>query len=168
MKIAKNTLLALFILVAAFACAFAQQSPRVDAESKNVKIEYGQPSKKGRLLFGDEASKSLEKYGKIWRTGANMSNTITFKKDGQFGGKSVKAGSYSLFTIPGATEWVVILNEVVGENGTYTYKQDKDVLRISVPAKKYGSVAEKLIFTVKETSLGFQWDKEGFSVPLKF
>ncbi len=168
MKIAKNTFLSFVILLAAFACAQAQESPRVDAVGKNVKIEYGQPSKKGRLVLGDEGSKSLDKYGKVWRTGANNSNTITFKKDGQFGGKAVKAGTYSLFSIPSATEWVVILNSVVGEMGAYTYKQDKDVLRVTVPAKKYSESAEKLTFTVKDNSLDLHWDKEGFSVPLKF
>jgi hypothetical protein len=69
------------------------QSPAVSAESANVKVTYGQPSKKGRVIFG-----GLEKFGTVWRTGANGATEITFKKDVKFGGKSVKAGTYSLFS----------------------------------------------------------------------
>jgi hypothetical protein len=165
----KTTFLALFVSLIALTTACAQ-SPRVTAEGKNVSVAYGQPSKKGRVLFGKEGSESLEKYDKIWRTGANKSTEITFKKDGMFGGKSVKAGTYSLFTIPGEKEWSIILNSVLEQSGAYDYEKNKgkDVLKVTVPAKKYPTSEEKLTFMVKDNSVDFQWDKEGFSVPVKF
>src|SRR5574343_608492 len=70
-------------------------SPRETVSSDQVSVSYGRPSKKGRVIFGE-----LEKYGKVWRTGANEATEITFKKDGMFGGKSVKSGTYTLFTVP--------------------------------------------------------------------
>jgi hypothetical protein len=165
----KTTFLSLFLTLIAFTWASAQ-SPRVTADGKSVSVAYGQPSKKGRVLFGKEGSGSLEPYGKVWRTGANASTEITFKKDGTFGGKAVKAGTYSLFTIPGEKEWVVILNSVLGQSGAYEYDKNKgkDVLKVTVPNKTYAASEEKLTFTVKDASLDFQWDKAGFSVPLKF
>lgn len=165
----KTTLLSLLFAVFAFVGASAQ-SPRVTAEGANVSVAYGQPSKKGRLLFGKQDSQSLEKYDKIWRTGANKSTEITFKKDAKFGGEAVKAGTYSLFTIPGEKQWTVILNSVLGQSGAYDYEKNesKNVLKVSVPAKKYASSEEKLTFKVSDTSVDFQWDKEGFSVPVKF
>jgi hypothetical protein len=165
----KITLLSLFIAFVAFSGAVAQ-SPRVTAEGKNMSVAYGQPSKKGRLILGKEESASLDKYDKVWRTGANKSTEITFKKDGMFGGKSVKAGTYSLFTIPGEKQWTVILNSVLGQSGAFEYEKnkDKDVLKVTVPAKKYATSEEKLTFKVSDNSLDFQWDKEGFSVPVKF
>jgi hypothetical protein len=165
----KATLLSLLFAVIVFAGASAQ-SPRVTAEGTNVSVAYGQPSKKGRLLFGKEDTQSLEKYDKVWRTGANKSTEITFKKDGKFGGKDVKAGTYSLFTIPGEKQWTVILNSVVGQPGASEYEKNKgsDVLKVTVPAKKYSTSEEQLTFKVSDKSVDFQWDKEGFSVPVKF
>jgi hypothetical protein len=104
---------------------------------KNVSITYGQPSKKGRVLFGDEGSGSLEKYGKVWRLGANSATVITFKKDGSFAGKPVKAGTYTFFAIPTAKDWTIILNGQLGQWGAYDYEKhkSKDVLKVVVPAK---------------------------------
>ncbi|MFN4147085.1 MAG: DUF2911 domain-containing protein [Runella sp.] len=167
----KTSVFGLLILFVAFTSACSQKppaSPRVTAESQNVTIAYGQPSKKGRLIFGPESSSSLEKYGKVWRTGANEASVITFKKDGSFGGKAVKAGEYGLFTIPGEKEWVVILNSEAKQWGAYSYKQDKDVLRVTVPAVALKEPVEKLTFDVTDSSLTFKWDTASFVVPLAF
>ena len=147
-----------------------QASPRVSAEQGNVKIEYGQPSKKGRVLFGPEGSSALEKYGKVWRIGANNATEITFKKDGTFAGKPVKAGTYTLFATPTADNWTLILNSELGQWGAYKYEEHKgkDVLQVMVPNKKYSNSEEKLTFKVSASALDFQWDNVGFSVPIKF
>ena len=165
----KATFLTLFLSLTALSLTFAQ-SARITTDGKNVSVSYGQPSKKGRVVLGKEGSTSLDKYDKVWRTGANKSTEITFKKDGLFGGKSVKAGTYSLFTIPGEKNWVIILNSVLGQSGAFEYEENKgkDVLKVTVPAKKYADSAEKLTFIVKDNSVDLHWDKEGFSVPVKF
>jgi len=165
----KTTFLSLFLTLIAFTWASAQ-SPRVTADGKNVSVAYGQPSKKGRVLFGKEGSGSLEPYGKVWRIGANNATEITFKKDGTFGGKPVKAGTYTLFALPTDKDWTLILNSELKQWGAYKYDEikGKDVLKVTVPNKTYAASEEKLTFTVKDTSLDFQWDKAGFSVPVKF
>lgn len=167
----KKSILSIFLCLVLVNVACSQKppaSPRITVEGKDVKIAFGQPSKKGRVLFGAEGSESLEKYGKVWRTGANEATVITFKKDGMFGGKAVKAGDYSLFTVPNEKEWVVILNSETKQWGAYNYKQDKDVLRITVPATTLKESVEKMNFEIKDNDLNFAWDKIGFSVPLKF
>ena len=167
----KNSVFALFLSLIALNFACSQNppaSPHTTVDGKDVKITFGQPSKKGRVIFGAEGCQSLEKYGKVWRTGADEATVITFKKDGMFGGKAVKAGEYSLFTIPGEKEWVVILNSEPKQWGAYNYKQDKDVLRVTVPAVTNKESAEKLNFKVGDNALVFAWDTSGFSVPLKF
>lgn len=165
----KTTLLSLFLSLIAFTWASAQ-SPHVTAEGKNLSIEYGQPSKKGRVLFGKEGSGSLEPYGKPWRIGADKATEITFKKDATFGGKAVKAGTYTLVAVPNEKEWTIILNTQLGQWGAYKYEENKskDILKVTVPNKNYPTSQEKLTFTANDASLDFQWDKVGFSVPVKF
>lgn len=167
----KKSIFSILFSVAIFSIACSQNppaSPRITAEGTNVTVVYGQPSKKGRVIFGAEGSQALEKYGKVWRTGANQATVITFKKDGMFGGKAVKAGEYGLFTIPGEKEWVVILNSDAKQWGAYSYKADKDVLRVTVPNVASKEAVEKLTFEVKDNALHFMWDMSGFAVPLKF
>jgi hypothetical protein len=167
----KSLLFSLFFSLVTLSLVYSQNppaSPRITVDGKDVKVVFGQPSKKGRVIFGAESSSSLEKYGKVWRTGANEATVITFKKDGMFGGKAVKAGEYALFTIPGEKEWIVILNSVTKQWGAYEYKQDKDVLRVTVPAVASKEAVEKLTIEVKDTALNLSWDTAGFSVPLKF
>ncbi len=169
----KATFFTLFLTLVGFTFASAQKapdSPRITAESQNVSVAYGQPSKRGRVVFGKEGSEGLEKYGKVWRIGANNATEITFKKDGKFAGKPVKAGTYSLFAIPTEKEWTLILNSELKQWGAYKYEEikGKDVLKVTVPAKTYPTSQEKLTFTVTDSKLDFQWDKAGFSVPMKF
>lgn len=143
-------------------------SPRVTAEGKNVKVAYGQPSKKGREIFG-----KLEPYGKVWRTGANEATEITFAKDTKFGGKDVKAGTYTLFTIPDEKKWTVILNSELGQWGAYKHDTSKDVVKVEVPVKKLKDVTEKLTIQVDEqnankANLNIAWDQTQVSVPMVY
>ncbi|NIJ51858.1 DUF2911 domain-containing protein [Dyadobacter arcticus] len=165
----KTTFFSLFLTLLALTWASAQ-SPHVSADGKNLKIDYGQPSKRGRVLFGKGGSGSLEPYGKVWRIGADSATMITFKKDGTFGGKPVKAGRYTFFALPTEKDWTIILNSELGQWGAYKYEEikGKDVLKVTVPNKSFPTSQEKLTFDVKDTSLDFQWDKAGFSVPVKF
>ena len=91
--------------------------------NKTIKIYYSRPQLKGRTV------ESLAPAGKVWRTGANEAVEITFAKDTTFGGEKVKAGTYSLFTIPGEKEWTVILNSATNVWGAYSYDEAKDVVR---------------------------------------
>tara|TARA_R110002049_G_scaffold73774_3_gene190505 strand:- start:263 stop:871 length:609 start_codon:yes stop_codon:yes gene_type:complete len=93
--------------------------------NKVAKVVYGRPQLKGRDLA------KLAPVDKVWRTGANEAAEITFYKDVVFGGKEVKAGSYSLFTIPTAEgDWTVILSTAKNVWGHYSYKQEEDVVRV--------------------------------------
>lgn len=140
------------------------KSPRVTAEGKDVKVAYGQPSKKGRVIFGE-----LVPYGKVWRTGANEATEITFAKDATFGGKPIKAGTYSLFTIPTETEWTIILNPELKQWGAYGYDKvkDKNVLETKVPAKKTGGVVEPLTYRFDDkNNLIIEWDQTQVEIPV--
>ena len=148
----------------------APASPKITVESpdNNIKVVYGQPSKKGRTIFGDEKSSSLEKYGKVWRTGANEATEVTFKNDVMFGGKMVKAGTYTMFSIPGEKEWKVLLNSSLGQWGAYDYEKikDKDVAMVTVPVSSNKTPIEKLTITPANNSIAIAWDNMTVSVPV--
>ena len=157
----------LFIAACTFSNLKAQNvlSPRANAQHGNVSVDYGQPSKRGRVVFG-----GLEPYDQVWRTGANEATTITFKKDGTFGGKAVKAGKYTLFTIPREKEWEFILNSKTDQWGAYEYEKIKgsDVLHVVVPSKQKSDVTEVFTITVTAEALTLAWDQTEVSVPIKF
>ena len=141
------------------------QSPHDTLTVKNVKVTYGRPYKKGRDIFG-----ALEPYGKVYRVGADEATTITFAKDGTFGGKPVKAGTYTLFAIPNEAKWTIILNGQLKQWGAFDYDKykDKDVLHVDVPVKKLSAPVEQLTMTAPGSELIIAWDKTQVAVPFSF
>jgi hypothetical protein len=148
----------------------APASPRITVESpnKNIKVTYGQPSKRGRVIFGEEGSASLEKYGKPWRTGANEATEVTFKNDVMFGGKMVKAGTYTLVTFPDPKEWTVVLNSTLGQWGAYEYEKNKanNVTEVKAKVSSNKTPIEKLTITPANNSIAIAWDNMTVSVPV--
>ncbi|MGB7394812.1 MAG: DUF2911 domain-containing protein [Pricia sp.] len=131
---------------------------------KTVRVTYSRPQLKGRDLS------ELAPAGKVWRTGANEAPEITFYKDVNFGGKDIKAGTYSLFTIPGENEWTVALNENLNQWGSYSYEEGADVARVKVPASSDGTSLEEFSIAFKEVDKGVHmvmgWDKTRVAVPI--
>jgi hypothetical protein len=99
-------------------------------KTASIRVVYSRPSKNGRVIFGE-----LEKFGAVWRMGANEQTEITFFKPVTIGGKSIQPGTYSMFAIPEQNEWTIILNKQNNRWGAYTYKQNLDVVRVKVPVK---------------------------------
>ncbi len=93
----------------------------------SIELSYSRPGVKNRKVFGD-----LVPFGKMWRTGANTATRIKFTNDVMVAGKPVKAGEYSIFTIPNQTSWTFILNTDAGVKGVPEYKQTDDVLTANV------------------------------------
>ncbi len=159
----------MLLLLAAFvtlsACA-QRKSPHDTVSNDKATVTYGRPYKNNRDVFG-----GLEKFGKVWRVGADEATTISFNSDVKFGGKGVKAGTYTLFAIPYENEWTIILNSQLGQWGAYSYEKhkDKDVERITVPVKKLDEVVEQLTIRFAENDhLLIEWDKTQVEIPLSF
>tara|TARA_R110001583_G_scaffold49679_2_gene155476 strand:+ start:2104 stop:2646 length:543 start_codon:yes stop_codon:yes gene_type:complete len=104
--------------------------------NKMVKIIYSRPQLKGRTVA------ELAPNGAVWRTGANEATEITFYKDVIFGDEAVKAGSYTLFTIPGDEEWTVILSTAKNVWGSYFYNESEDVVRVTGTVSNIEEVIE--------------------------
>ena len=133
-----------------------------------LKVIYGQPSKNGREVFG-----KLVPYGKIWRTGANEATEITFTKDILLNNQLVKAGTYSLFTIPEAERWTIILNKDLGMWGSYNYNSSLDVIQLVVPVEQLkDKVFESFTILIDQktdkANMLLIWDKTRVSIPIQF
>jgi len=95
--------------------------------STEVEVAYSRPGVKGREIFG-----ALVPFDQVWRTGADNATRITFSTAVNVGGADVPAGSYELFTIPGASEWTVIIQKTQQQWGAYAYDPVHDVARVRV------------------------------------
>ena len=131
--------------------------PAVTATGKagnvNITITYGSPSVKGRTIWGD-----LVPYGKVWRTGANDATTFEIDGDIKVEGQSLPKGKYSLFTIPEAGEWTIIINKNAKQWGAYSYKQEDDVLRVKVKSTKSSSFNEALTYQIADGKVFIRWE----------
>ena len=115
-----------------------------------ITLVYSRPSIRGRTLFADNSD--LAPLGKMWRTGANAATRLTFSDNVNFGGKDLDTGSYVLYTIPGKTEWEIILNKGVNNSGLDGYKESEDVTRFKVPVVNLPGMGVET-FTMEFTNL---------------
>ena len=156
-------------------------SPEAIAKYKkdglNLRIEYCQPSKKGRPIFGtnlNSADKSqpnyLVPYNEVWRTGANEATLFVTNKSLKLGNETLEAGKYSLFTIPNKDKWTVIINGETGQWGTQ-YDESEDVLRVNASLEQVED--EKEVFTIKfddvdgQLKLLLMWDNVKAQLPIE-
>lgn len=133
-----------------------------------IKLTYSQPHKRGRDIFG-----GLVPYGHIWRTGANEATEITLTGDVLIQNDTLRAGTYSIFTIPQKDKWTIIINEEVGQWGSYNYNQEADVMRFDVPTEKVQDVVwEPFTITFKQRNekgdLLMMWDQTKVTIPIEF
>ena len=132
----------------------------------NIELSYSRPSLKGRVAFGE-----LEPYDKVWRTGANGATTLTFSDDVTIGDKLVKAGKYGFLAIPGAESFILIITKDVNVNSRTLYKQENDVVRVTVPVKKMADKVETFTIqfgNITNTSIHLEmmWDNTSVALPI--
>jgi hypothetical protein len=130
----------------------------------DITITYSRPGVKGRKIWG-----ALVPYGQVWRTGANDATTIAFSEDVTIGGQKVPKGTYSLHTIPGPDEWVIAINSVDKQWGSFAYDKSKDVVRVTAKPEK-APFTEWMTFSfpdisADEAKIVLQW--ENLAVPFK-
>ncbi|MEM9920894.1 MAG: DUF2911 domain-containing protein [Bacteroidota bacterium] len=124
----------------------------------NITIEFSRPSVKGRELFVE-----VEKWGKVWRTGANASTKITFSDDVKLHGKDVPKGTYAIYSIPDPNEWTVMLYKDLSLGGQVSkYDEKQELLRFKVKTMKMPMSAESFNFMFdnlqdNSAEIAFMW-----------
>src|SRR5215469_495948 len=155
-------------LLFATACA-AQLSPRmttsVTINGKKITVGYGAPSMRGRKVMG-----SLVPYGTVWCAGANDATSLETEADLDINGMKVPKGSYTLWTLPNANEWLLIVNKQTGQWHT-EYRDRYDLGRVKMNVRSVSSPVERMKIDLSPASgnkgtLTLSWETTEVSVPL--
>jgi hypothetical protein len=156
--------------------AKARPSPAASAEckfsdGKTIKVDYSSPRAKGRKIFGENSEGALVPYGEVWRTGANEATKFVTDANVTIGGKTLPAGSYTIFTIPKMDKWTLIVNKKTAEWGI-PYKYEADELgRFDMKVSKTSGAVEN--FTIafdpagKNCTMRLEWENTRASIDIK-
>ncbi len=148
--------------------AMVDKSPldvTIARESRNAapigKIYYSRPKLDGRSL------ESLAPTGKVWRLGANEGTELVLNQDLTLAGKKITKGTYTLFAIPNAKSWTIILNSDLDVWGAYSYNEAKDVVRFEIPTKELTESVENfsIDFNYKDAAIYMAWGKVQVAIP---
>ncbi len=175
MKKSRVWILVVVVTAALTAIVVAQgnkpASPPGDAtlkfdDGKTVSIQYNRPSMRGRKIFG-----GLVPYNEVWRTGANAATSLKTDIALTVGGANVPAGNYTLYTLPGATSWKLIINKQTGQWGT-EYNRAQDLVRVDMKVGQLSTPLEQFTISFDKTGgnsaiLKLEWDTTAASVEVK-
>jgi len=132
----------------------------------DVTILYSRPSMKGRAIFGKE----VVPFGTAWRTGANSATKLSFSEDVKLGGAELKKGDYALLTVPGASEWKVMLHKYDGTNWSAYVEKTPAATFMAMPKMLAEPVESFTIdvnaYTSESASIDLSWEKTRVSLPL--
>ncbi|MGA9641711.1 MAG: DUF2911 domain-containing protein [Terriglobales bacterium] len=132
------------------------------SDGKTVKIDYSSPRAKGRKIFGDAGDKALVPFGEVWRTGANEATTFVSTANIKLGGNIFPGGSYTLFTIPKADAWTLIISKKTGEWGTDYPGEKEDLARLPMSVSKTSAPVENLTIAFDQggskCTLRIEWE----------
>jgi len=154
----------------------AQTAPELPAPSPQARVEqrvgltdfaisYSSPGVKGRKIWGE-----LVPFDELWRTGANRATTLEASGDFTFGGVKVAAGKYAVLSIPGKSEWTVILNSQADLPGTRGYDEAKNVASVKLQPTS-SPARERMTFIFSNTTddatrLDLEWADLRLSIPM--
>jgi len=132
----------------------------------SVELSYSRPNLKGRKAIGE-----LVPFGNVWRTGANQATTLTFGEEVTIGDKKILAGKYGLLSIPGKDSWTLIITKQLDVTSPAAYKQESDVVRVSVKPAALKENVETFTMqfaNVKSNTceLNLQWENTSISLPI--
>jgi hypothetical protein len=138
----------------------------VSLKGKTITIDYSRPSMRGRKIMGE-----LVPYDKVWRTGANEATTLTTPVDLNIGGTKVPAGKYTLWTLPSAGTWKLIINKQTGQWGT-NYDEKQDFARIDMQKSELSAPVEQFTISFDKkgedtADLVMKWEKTSVSIPVQ-
>lgn len=144
-------------------------STSVSLDGGTIKVCYSRPSARGRKVMG-----SLVPYGAPWRLGANEATAIYLPFNARVAGTSVSPGWYSLYVVPEANQWRVVVNREAQRWGVPIDDdvRGKDVGSGVVPAERLPSPVEKLAITLRRSAntaatMDVEWESTRVRIPVE-
>ena len=136
----------------------------VTLAGQTVTINYHSPSLRKRHLGGPE----IVPWNTVWRTGANDATTLITPVPLHIGALLVPAGTYTVYTLPTASKWMLIISKETGQWGT-EYHPEKDLGRVELKSHKIASPQEVMSISfddIKKDSgeLHIKWETADESV----
>jgi len=136
----------------------------VTLAGQKIVIDYSRPSLRGRKM------ESLTPSGHVWRTGANEATALFLEADLQIGDVTIPAGHYTLYTLPSAGPWKLIINKQTGQWGT-VYNPDQDLARVDMQTTRLSHPVEQFTIVFRQkgadtAELVLQWETTEVSVPV--
>ncbi len=133
-------------------------------DGANVSITYGRPYMRGRAIFG-----ALVPYGRVWCPGADEATTLTSSKPLKIGDLLLDAPQYTLWILPTADEWQLVVSKETGQWHTQ-YRPAGDLGRVPVQKRTLTTPVEQLTFALRKNPDGggtivFTWETTEASVP---
>ena len=136
-------------------------------ETPVARVIYSRPQKNGRTIFGE-----LLEYGKVWRLGANEATEMEFFRDVVINEIKIKKGRYTLYGIPNAEKWTLIINKETDTWGSFKYNDKNDLVRIEVPVLIQTEITETFSMVFDKTGTGanlvIAWDTIKINLPIMF
>jgi hypothetical protein len=135
-------------------------------DGKTISVDYSSPRANGRKIFGE-----LVPYGKVWRAGANEATTFVTTADLAVDGKTVPAGSYTIFTIPNPDKWTLIISKKTGEWGVPYPGEANDFARLDMTASKLPSPSENFVIAFDSAggtcTMHLDWETTRASITIR-
>lgn len=147
---------------------FAKTEEEKMANQPVMRVIYSRPMKNGRKIFGE-----LEKYGNVWRVGANETTEIEFFQPVTIGDTRFQAGRYTVYAVVEADAWTFHFSTDVDGWGHYAYKPEQTgVGTIKVKTEKTPETVEALSIMFLDVEDGAHmvvaWDDTMARVPIQF
>lgn len=137
----------------------------------NLSVNYCQPFKKGRVIFGPKETGALQAYGEYWRMGANEATTFNTETPLLINGKELPAGKYAIYAVPAQNEWTIAFNTENDRWGATAPDEKNDVLRVQVPVTETNTAVEQFNISFEADSVAVSallaWDNVQVKIPLE-
>jgi hypothetical protein len=144
-------------------------SVSVALDAGEIKVCYSRPQMRGREIMG-----ALVPFGEPWRVGANEATAIRLPVGGAIAGVAVGPGWYSLYAIPAADAWKIVVNAERQRWGIPINEQVRaqDVGSATVQAESSGGAPiESLTISLERISgssanLVIEWETTRINLPV--